>query len=576
MDRFITSPEPAAEIALSWTSTGMAPSSGKVLRRLASLADEMSSADGGPISWSWLVRLALTIPNLPVPSRLLSQSERRLLKVYRLARASGLFDAGWYVSQYPDAGADGVDPLRHFLERGAARGHLPSPLWRGLDTESCAALAERHGRPGRLFWRHIRTQRGPGAETFLTASRLGLELTTFGPVSAVDFARALDRGRATHGTMSLDLLIIDHAMGGGANRYRDEQLAEALRPDRTVALLTYRVAQDRYLLDLCDGDSYVAVTATSRPEVERVLLGLGIGRILLNNLVSYPDVRAMTETIREVAARTGAAVTFPLHDYFAVCPSFNLLDQDGQFCGVPDLSRCRACLAEVDLPAPVLDVPRDIDAWRAAWSHMLGEADEIVAFSATSRTLLARAYPNLAAERVCVRPHTVDYMPDRTVALDRSAPLHIGVVGEISYAKGAEIVAALDDLMRRTGTSARLSVIGTLDRRHGGQIAQTGRYRTADLPDLLAEHEITVCLIPSIWPETFCYVAEELLRLGMPVAAFDLGAPAERLRDHPLGLVLTSREPDRMLAELEAFWHGLCANRSPVAVPDERARTVAS
>ena len=152
MDRLITSPEPAAEIALSWTSTGMAPSSGKVLRRLASLADEMSSADGGPISWSWLGRLALTIPNLPVPSRLLSQSERRLLKVYRLARTSGLFDAGWYVSQYPDAGADGVDPLRHFLERGAARGHLPSPLWRGLDTECVrrAGGAARQARPSVL------------------------------------------------------------------------------------------------------------------------------------------------------------------------------------------------------------------------------------------------------------------------------------------------------------------------------------------------------------------------------------------------------------------------------------------
>jgi hypothetical protein len=29
-------------------------------------------------------------------------------------------------------------------------------------------------------------------------------------------------------------------------------------------------------------------------------------------------------------------------------------------------------------------------------------------------------------------------------------------------------------------------------------------------------------LLPSIWPETFSYVAEELMQLGVPLAVFDL------------------------------------------------------
>ena len=213
---------------------------------------------------------------------------------------------------------------------------------------------------------------------------------------------------------------------------------------------------------------------------------------------------------------------------------------------------------------------------RGLGSVCLAEADEIVTFSRASGSLLQRAYPDLDAKQVSVRPHAVRYLPDRALELDPCAPLHIGVVGEISHAKGAEVVTALDDLLRRTRSAARLSVIGTLDRSQPGEIPRTGRYRTADLPDLLAAQSVNVCLVPSIWPETFCYVVDELLRLGMPVAAFDLGAPAERLRDHPLGLVLTSREPVRMLAELEAFWHGLCANRSPEPVSDERAQAVAS
>ena len=195
----------------------------------------------------------------------------------------------------------------------------------------------------------------------------------------------------------------------------------------------------------------------------------------------------MIDTIRRVTASSGAKLELPLHDFFAVCPSFNLLDDRQEFCGVPELDRCRACIARVDLPEPVCDAPRDIDAWREAWSPLLLEARDIIAFSGSSRELLARAYPDLGHQRVVVRPHTVDYLPQRKVAVETNAPLHIGVVGEISYAKGAEVVAELFDLLQRTRSPVRLSVIGTLDKRYAGDIPQTGRYRAVDLPDLLAE-----------------------------------------------------------------------------------------
>ena len=76
------------------------------------------------------------------------------------------FRPPWYRDRYPAAAAAGGDLLRHFLERGAARGHLPSPLWRGLDADGCAALAERHGKAGRSLWRHMLAQRGPGGDAF--------------------------------------------------------------------------------------------------------------------------------------------------------------------------------------------------------------------------------------------------------------------------------------------------------------------------------------------------------------------------------------------------------------------------
>jgi glycosyltransferase involved in cell wall biosynthesis len=45
-------------------------------------------------------------------------------------------------------------------------------------------------------------------------------------------------------------------------------------------------------------------------------------------------------------------------------------------------------------------------------------------------------------------------------------------------------------------------------------------------------------LLPAIWPETYSYALTLALRTGLPVAAFDLGAPAERLRAYPNGHLL--------------------------------------
>jgi GT2 family glycosyltransferase/SAM-dependent methyltransferase/glycosyltransferase involved in cell wall biosynthesis/predicted nucleic acid-binding Zn-ribbon protein len=47
----------------------------------------------------------------------------------RALEASGLFDAAYYVRQYPDVIASGLDPVAHFVLRGAAAGHNPNPLF---------------------------------------------------------------------------------------------------------------------------------------------------------------------------------------------------------------------------------------------------------------------------------------------------------------------------------------------------------------------------------------------------------------------------------------------------------------
>ncbi len=48
-------------------------------------------------------------------------------KAYSLIKASGLFDADWYLRQYPDVAQAGVDPLKHYIRRGGYERRNPNP-----------------------------------------------------------------------------------------------------------------------------------------------------------------------------------------------------------------------------------------------------------------------------------------------------------------------------------------------------------------------------------------------------------------------------------------------------------------
>ena len=512
-----------------------------------------AAADPAAIAWpkqapSRLGRWSMQGLGRFLPAWLFPGHLRRQRRVHRLVRRSGLFAADWYVARYGSLAGLGSDPLHHFVAEGAARGFLPSADWHGRSGDEATALAERHGKAGRSAWRYLRDQGGLASDVFATRG-----LVPLGPLKPEIFAATVER-LLPRRAWPIDLLVVDHAMGGGANRYRNQRLGDALAGGERVALLTYHLTYRRYRLEIPVGDALVTVAAGDLAGVSQLLRVLAPATVLLNNLASYPDVPGMAALVRE---RFAGRVEFPLHDYLAICPSFTLLDDGGRFCGVPARERCRACLPAAQLPLPTRHVRRDIDGWRDAWFGLLADTERVVAFSDSSRDLLLRAYPALAERAIEVRPHRVDYLPAATATPARGATLHIGVVGEISVAKGAAVVAGLARALARRPGGTRLTVIGTVDRAFAAGIDQTGRYRTADLPDLVARAGINLGLVPSIWPETFCYVAEELIALGLPVAAFDLGAPAERLRRYPLGHVLRAEAPDEILDELETFWQSL-------------------
>ena len=66
----------------------------------------------------------------------------------------------------------------------------------------------------------------------------------------------------------------------------------------------------------------------------------------------------------------------------------------------------------------------------------------------------------------------------------------------------------------------------------------TGPYAETEAVALIRAQDPHLTWLPSVCPETWCFTLGHAWRAGLSVAAFDIGAPAERIRRSRRGWLL--------------------------------------
>lgn len=362
-------------------------------------------------------------------------------------------------------------------------------------------------------------------------------------------------------------LIFDHNLGGGANYYRSGLIERLIKQGQAVLLVYYNLAKLEYNVEYLNGAITRQIQIGSLETLATLSSLIKLETILINNLYFYEDPLDAIRLILKIKEHAAARLIMIGHDYHCVCPEINLMNQDERFCGVPDLSVCRSCLP-VNRSDHLRFLPQtEMPIWREVWGNFLNEADEINCSSNSTISLIRRAYPLIEERKFKLQPHVVDYLPSRRPVVDLTQDLHLGVVGEISANKGARVVEELAELISAWNLPVKLTIIGNIiaSRTLAG-VQITGPYRREELPELIEKLGINVCLFPSIWPETFSYVAQELMILGLPLAVYNLGAPAERVAGYAKGLILSEVGNARStLDELIAFHHQLRGDPAKVS-----------
>ena len=315
-------------------------------------------------------------------------------------------------------------------------------------------------------------------------------------------------------------VYLAHSLGGGADLYLENRIEADLKQGRPSVLL--RVGgHRRWRIELVTPQGRSHGECDDAELVRNLLDCLPRRQLIYSCGVGDPDPVGIPDLMLKLLDEECSAQLL-LHDFFPLSPSYNLLDSDGIYRGPVQAPNAD--------PAHTVRRPDgrviQLDEWQRAWKAFVARA-EIVAFSTDSARHVAAVWPDLE-DRITIRPHRLRQSVPALLQV-RGRPIVIGALGNIGLQKGAGVLRDLAKLLAKREDRLGLVLIGNIDPAFTlpKSIPVHGDYSLANLPALTERYGITHWLIPSIWPETYCYTLHEALETRLPVLAFDIGAQGD-------------------------------------------------
>ncbi|MEI8395492.1 MAG: FkbM family methyltransferase [Rhodospirillaceae bacterium] len=349
----------------------------------------------------------------------------------------------------------------------------------------------------------------------------------------------LDVTRIRHHAGKRSMLLITHRLGGGTERHVLE-LSARLEAEGVAAFVLRAQSQKpgfarlthpglgpipNLTLDL-DQDMDGAIATLEK---------IGISHIHVHHLIDF-GLRPVTR-ITEIASRLGIPYDVTVHDYLPICPRVNLIDGSGRYCGEPPIESCELCIRTNS--SPFGRVP--LAHWRAGYAELLTRARRVFVPDSDVASRLGRYFPEIP---FTVRAHFETRPAGRGggAAPRSDSTLRVAVIGAIGPHKGSDILLGCARDAEARGLPLKFTIFGYSDKddllKLHSNITITGPYADPDIHEILRGSPCHVCLLPSVWPETYSYTLSIALDAGLFPVAFDLGALAERIRKSGRGELL--------------------------------------
>lgn len=305
-----------------------------------------------------------------------------------------------------------------------------------------------------------------------------------------------------------------------------------------------------------DEVNQVATIIEAKKEVlNEFLTQMNVKLIFVNQLVTHS-----MDTIWDFLIDTSIPIHFFIHDYYCVCPSFKLINSDFKYCNAEQrIDKCKACLENSKVIKYTDNtVPIDIEKWREKFNTVLNKST-VHAPSNYTKKIINNYYPDV---NITVLEHKKIFESNCLFKEENAKKevLRIGILGNITKEKGLLELEKIVENCNHQKMPIEFYVIGKLSSQNLKKyknIYVSGEYNKNYLSKIVEERNLSIFLLLSIWPETFCYVADEIREMGFPIITYNIGAHAERIKDKDAGWLIDLNSDENLVNLL----HDLNSNR---------------
>jgi len=281
----------------------------------------------------------------------------------------------------------------------------------------------------------------------------------------------------------------------------------------------------------------------------KILKDLKIDIIHIRHLIKH------SFDLPKVAKELKLPIIISFHDFYFICPSHNLLDDETVYCAGKCTDGQGQCLVGGEFKNfPLL---RDfVNEWRNEVAEILCSASALVTTSELIKQLFISIYPGLSQKEFRIIEHGRDFkkIEDNSKFYEipsKHKPIKILFPGNLNASKGSELIKKIK--MNDKDSRLEFHFLGGLYL-HSKDLEEYGiyhgPYERNNFCKEVEKIKPSFIGILSIWPETYCHTLSEAWSCGVPVLTSKIGVLEERVNKTGGGWLLDYENPEEAYNEI--------------------------